>query len=230
MTITVIIASFGDLHWERLGRMRALASTVDQGFDEVIVKHEEEMTLAEVRNAAAHEATGDYLLFLDADDVIAPGYLAAMRAALAEQPAGEYLLTPAIQYGAGKVFSPPRFWPECEIETGNWMVVGTLVPRRVFLFVQGWDEYELYEDWALWAKCVLEGLTIVKVPDAHYMVYVTANSRNRGKPRKTYLYWRQRIGADIWPDLYLPPTEEEDAARQLETPLRFVETRGTPCA
>lgn len=230
MTITAIIASFGDLYWERLGRMRACASTVDQGFDEIITIYEADMSLAEVRNVGARKATSDYLLFLDADDVLAPGYAKAMRAALSEQPAGEYLLTPAIRYGAGKVFSPPRFWDECEIETGNWLVIGTLVPRRIFELVGGWDEYELYEDWALWAKCLKENIGIVKVPAAEYLVYVTANSRNRGKPRKTYLYWRQRIGADIWPDLYLPPTEEEDAAQQLETPLRFVEMRGTPCA
>lgn len=230
MTITAIIASFGDRYWEMLGKVRAEASTVGQGFDEVIRKFDPDMTLAEVRNAAAREATSDYLFFLDADDEISPGFANAMRGVLAEQPAGEYLLTPSIRYGAGRVFSPPRFWPEIEAVDGNWLVVGTLVPRRIFELVGGWDEYELYEDWALWAKCVIAGTSIVKVPEAEYLVHVTANSRNRGKPRKTYLYWRQRIGADIWPDLYLPPTEEEDAARQLETPLRFVEARGTTCA
>jgi glycosyltransferase involved in cell wall biosynthesis len=34
------------------------------------------------RNVGARTATGDYLLFLDADDVIAPGYVAAMARAL----------------------------------------------------------------------------------------------------------------------------------------------------
>ena len=219
--ISVIISSFGNIYWESLGKRRAYPSAIDQGFHEVILKHEPEMTLAEARNAGASEAEGDHLLFLDADDELAPGFADAMKVSLANLGGGSHLLTPAIQYGAGKKFSTPRFWPEAEIETGNWMVVGTLVQRSVFESVGGWDEYELYEDWALWAKCMKEGAIPVMVPDAHYMVHVSANSRNRGKSQKTYRYWRQRIGSDIWPDLYLPPTEEEEAAHELETPVRL---------
>lgn len=218
--ISVLISSFGALKFERLGRRRAYPSVAEQGFHEVILRYEPEMNLAEVRNAAANQATGDYLLFLDADDQLAPGFADAMHAAIAGLK-GDHLLTPAIQYGAGREFSTPRFWPEIDIKTGNWMVVGTLVPRSLFESVGGWVEYELYEDWAMWAKCIQGGASPIKVPGANYMAYVSAGSRNRGKSRKTYLYWRQRIGADIWPDLYLPPTEEEDATCELATPLRY---------
>ena len=227
--ISVIIASFGDLSWKLRGERRAFPSTEDQGFHEVILIYERDMTLAEVRNAGAAKATGEYLLFLDADDQLAPGFHDAMQAALAEQGPGEYLLTPAIQYGEPKYFSTPRFWPECEIETGNWMVIGTVVPRRIFELVGGWDEYELYEDWAIWAKCLREGPTIVKVPEANYLAWVSAGSRNKSSQKK-FRYWRQRIGSDLWPDLYLPTTTEEDAVHELATDLRFVKEEGAPCA
>lgn len=219
--VSVLISSFGALKFERLGRRRAYLSVADQGFYEVILKYEPEMNLAEVRNAAAKEASGDYLVFLDADDQLAPGFADAMHKAIAVLVPGDHLLTPAIQYGSGRKFSTPRFWPEIDIRTGNWMVIGTLVPRRLFESVGGWVEYELYEDWAMWAKCVEAGASIVKVPEAMYMAEVSAGSRNRGKPRKVYLYWRQKIGSDLWPDLYCAPTEEEKEMRELATPLRF---------
>jgi glycosyltransferase involved in cell wall biosynthesis len=218
---SVIIASFGSIYWETLGKMRAFPSVVDQGFSEVILIHEPDMTLAEVRNAGARKASGDNLLFLDADDELAPGFADAMKAALDNLGEGPYLLTPAIRYGAGKKFSTPRFWPEIDIKTGNWMVIGTLMRRSIFESVGGWDEYELYEDWALLAKCMEAGSTAVMVPDAHYMVHVSANSRNRGNSQKTFRYWRQRIGSDIWPDIYLSPTEAEEEVHELETPVRL---------
>jgi hypothetical protein len=219
--ISVLISSFGDRRFEMLGRNRALPSVIDQGFHEVLILHEPGMTLAEVRNANAARATGDLLCNLDADDQLAPGFADAMHKAIAGLGPGDHLLTPAIQYGAGKKFSTPRFWPEIDIKTGNWMVIGTLVPRSLFESVGGWVEYELYEDWAMWAKCIQKGASPVKVPEANYMAHVSAGSRNRGKPRKSYLYWRQRIGADLWPDLYLSPTEEENEICELATPLRY---------
>ena len=230
-TISVIISSFGELKWERLGRRRAYLSVADQGFYEVLVLHEPDMTLAEVRNANAARATGDYLCHLDADDQLAPGFASAMQAAL-DGLDGDHLLTPAIQYGDGKKFSTPRFWPEIDIKTGNWMVVGTLVPRPLLERVGGWVEYELYEDWSTWARCMEAGAPVIQIPEAHYMAWVSAGSRNRGKSRKTYLYWRQKIGSDLWPDLYLSPTEEEDATFELATPLRFREALqgGESCA
>jgi len=220
--ISLLISSFGDSRFEMLGQNRALRSVIDQGFHEVLILHEPEMTLAEVRNSNAARATGDYLCNLDADDQLAPGFADAMQASLALLPAdSDHLLTPAIRYGADRQFSTPRFWPEVDITTGNWMVVGTLVSRRMFESVGGWDEYGIYEDWALWAKCMKAGAVAVMVPDAHYMVHVSANSRNRGNSQRKFRYWRQKIGSDIWPDLYPPPTEEENEAREIETPVRL---------
>lgn len=214
--ISVIIASFGDIYWESLGKRRAYPSAADQGFHELILRHEPEMTLAEVRNAGASEAEGDYLLFLDADDELAPGFADAMHAAIASLGPGDHLLTPAIQYGAEKKFSTPRFWPEIDIKTGNWMVIGTLVPRSLFESVGGWNEYEWSEDWDLWARVMRAGAVPVQVQDAWYMVHVSAGSRNR-RPMNERRYWMQMIGHDNWPDYYDALTDEENSTRTLHT-------------
>lgn len=213
-TISVIIASYGERRWEILAQRRPFPTAV--GFHEVILKHEPDATLAEVRNAGAAEANGEYLLFVDADDSLAPGFADAMQAALAEQGPGEYLLTPAIQYGADKRFSAPSFWPEIDIRTGNWMVVGTLIPRHIFESIGGWAEYEWSEDWDLWARAMKAGALPVKVPEASYVVHVSANSRNR-RPMNERRYWMQVMGHANWPDYYDAPTDEENSTRTLHT-------------
>ena len=50
------------------------------------VIHRENGGLAAARNTGLKAATGDWLLFLDSDDAMAPGLLAQLRGALAAHP------------------------------------------------------------------------------------------------------------------------------------------------
>ena len=221
-TVSVVIGTYGPEHWERLAN-RAARSVVGQS--ELIQSHLPDGTLAQARNAGAVQAHGDWLLFLDADDELAPGYIDAMAAAAAGLE-GKNLLTPAIRYmrrhTRAETAKAPMFWPEIDIKTGNWMVIGTMVPRDTFLAAGGFREYEWSEDWVLWARCMELGATPVKVPDAIYIARVTPGSRNRSRSRREMLYWHQRIGYDNWPDHYASPTPDEDQSHALSTPaLRF---------
>ena len=49
--------------------------------------HDPDGTIASVRNELANTAKGEWLLFLDADDELAPGYLDAMTRALGQERA-----------------------------------------------------------------------------------------------------------------------------------------------
>lgn len=216
-TFSVLIGSYGLSKWEDLVRVRALPSVHGQGFHEIIVKHEPDATLAEVRNACASEATGDYLIFLDADDELSPGFLNSIKATKYTYPEGDYLLTPSVQYVRGGRRWPPKFWPEQDIHDGNWMIIGTAVPRNLFLKVGGFREYAWSEDWALWSMCMKHGAVPIKVPDAIYIAHVNHKSRNRVRARTEVLYWHSKIGSDIWPQIYEKPTEEEDAIGRLHT-------------
>jgi len=219
MKVSAIIASFGAHKWGHLARTRALPSVEGQGFHEVICRHEEGATLAQVRNACAEEATGDYLLYVDADDSLDAGFLRSITSSYMENGEPDNcLFTPAVQYVRGNTRKgTARIWPEVDIHDGNWMIIGTAVPRRTFLEVGGFREYGWSEDWATWALCMEAGSVPVKVPDAVYLAYISQNSRNRGKSRATMLHWHQAIGHDIWPHLYESPTEEEHAMKKLST-------------
>ncbi len=107
MNVSILICTHGDERWRELGEARALPSALlQEDVAEVRALHSGPGSLAEVRNIAGFEATGDWLVFLDADDELAPGYVDALRAMHAtlkpRDNDGSYLLVPAIQYVCGQ--------------------------------------------------------------------------------------------------------------------------------
>ena len=219
MKVSVLIACYGDEKWHRLALRRAFPSTEQQGAHEVIVEYEPDGTIASCRNQAVHQASGDLLVFLDADDELAPGYVSAISAAARHN----HLLTPMVSYVHGRKPQLPKFWPEIPLDQGNWLVIGTAVPRDLFLEVGGFEEnIHGFEDWSLFARCWKAGAEITKVPEAVYIAHVSGGSRNRKMGRRTCLYWHQRIGHNVFPEKYEAPTADEDHAMSLSTKtLRF---------
>lgn len=188
MTVSVLICTYGEPRWRELAITRALPSAQAQKDAlEVRAFHEPNGTLASVRNAAAREAVGSFLCFLDADDELAPGYVAAMREAGAERSTGA-LYYPAVQYIYGRREDPPAMLganrPLTEL---NRAVIGTLVPRALFLKLGGFKDLPALEDWEMWLRCSRH-VPLVPVPEAVYRVRVRAGSRNADQG----LYWQIR--------------------------------------
>lgn len=213
MKVSILISTFGSQDWSGLAWSRAHPSAILQDSHEVLVAHEPEATIAEVRNANAARATGDFLCNLDADDELGPGFIEAMRRAW-EQERGDdetpLLLTPAVSFVLRGRKYRQHFSPEIEVREGNWLIIGTLLPRSLFTKIGGFKEWPLYEDWDLWTRCVQAGARIVKVPDALYLAHVTRSSRNRVPNRQERNYWHQRIGHSNWPNYYDSTSEDED--------------------
>jgi glycosyltransferase involved in cell wall biosynthesis len=206
-TFSIVIASYGNTkRWLTLGNSRALPTAERQGAHEVIRVHLPEGRVATSRNQGGLQATGDYLVFLDADDELSNGYIDAMQAILDKhRPKGDLLLTPAVAYSHGRRFREPMFHPQCDLRVGNWMVIGTAVPRSLFRRVGGFDdksEYGAFEDWAFWIKCWKAGALIIKVEEAIYRAYVSTRSRHRGADARERLSWHYEVGRDHFPDLY----------------------------
>jgi glycosyltransferase involved in cell wall biosynthesis len=203
--ISVLIGTYGDEHWQRVAGKYAEPSVLGQKGLELLVRHEPEGTLASVRNRLALAARGDWLCFLDADDQLGPGYLHAMReaaAALSGPQEARWLLTPAVSYVTGKRYrQAAKLWPQCDLRLGNWLVIGTLVQKAVFVEVGGFHEWPLYEDWDLWQRCWKAGAEIVPVPDAVYIAHTRTGSRNRSPTRAEKLMIHRQISEANFPEL-----------------------------
>jgi glycosyltransferase involved in cell wall biosynthesis len=207
MKCSICIATYGDDAWEKLALERAAPSTNDQGAHEVLIGHEPNGTIASARNNLAARATGDWLLFLDADDQIAPGFLAAMKRALRQERRTRdvpLLLTPAVSYIRNGKRAASMFHPIGDLRNDNFLVVGTLVEKDLFQKVGGFSDYPHgFEDWSLWAKCWKEGAEVVQVQRAVYIAYWNPNSKHkRGwRDRKWQVSMHEKIRAELFPEL-----------------------------
>ncbi len=216
MSISCVIGTYGGDEWIELAR-RAAASAEGQGFHEIIHSHLPRGSLAQARNAGAEQATGKWLLFLDGDDELDPNFGAAMRKEM-RGARKKMLFTPSVQYvSARREAFAPKIWPRTDFKNGNWCVIATVINRSFFLELKGFKEWELYEDWALWATADREGAEVVEVPNAIYIAHMKNDSRNRAPGPQERLYWHQEIGHDVWPEIYDEPTFSERQTMHLRS-------------
>ena len=184
MSITVVIGTYGDFaSWSALAG-RALASLERQTRRPADVLHVHADSLAQARNAGAEAARTEWLCFLDADDELDPGYVAAMLAA-----EGDLRYPRVVYVEAGRPEPPPRELGPFDLREQNYLVVGTLVRREQFLRVGGFDaRLPMYEDWDLWLRCVRDGARVELCHEAIYRAHVRPRSRNRqaGLQRRVY--------------------------------------------
>jgi GT2 family glycosyltransferase len=191
--VHVIIASYGSAEWERRGQLAALSArsqTVQP--DWVTTLHVPgDAQIADVRNRAAQRhPEANWLIFLDADDSLHPGYVEAMLAGSADvrQP------STAGVHPDGSA-DEPSLIPHRDLLSGNYIVVGAMVHRDAFDAVGGFRPLPIYEDWDLWLRMEEYGCSFAPVPDATYYVTVRQDSRNNQAPEIQRHWFRQIQGS-----------------------------------
>lgn len=175
-SVGIVVATFGNRdRWKGLAR-KALASTHNQTEppDAVVWWHGE--GLQDARNLGAAHIDTDWLIFLDADDELDVGYVAAMKAASGDIRRPSTLGV----YSDGTEDEEPVLIPARGdgLDTGNYIVIGAMVRASLFHAVGGFDDYPILEDWDLWRRMVKAGAIIGDAPDAVYRVGVREGSRN----------------------------------------------------
>lgn len=202
MDVTVVTATFGGDSWIRLAHERARPS-VPAGVPWI---HEHADALHVARNGALDRVQTEWVVYLDADDELEPGYLDAMAAGTAD------LRAPAVRYMQdGRAFRAPyvprvaghrhQCTGEC-LPDGNWLVIGTCARAQLLRDVGGWEDFPWSEDWAMWARCWKAGASIEPVPAAVYLAHVRLDSRNRGQDRAAREAAHWQIHRAVWPELH----------------------------
>lgn len=182
MTISIVVGTFGSYEWGARGAKLAERLEVQEQVETVHMHVQG--GVAEARNAGASFVSGSWICFVDADDYIEPGYIAAMEQAVEHrstaliQPATRFVKhhpdveVPALD-AQGLIPSHPS------LIAGNHLVIGTLVDTATFREVGGFDPtLPVLEDWDLWIRCWKHGAEVASQPEATYVVNVHPNGRN----------------------------------------------------
>lgn len=179
MDVTVAVCTFGAPQWEDLAFERAIPSAQEQA--PTIHCHRADLQLA--RNAALNSVDTEWIVYLDADDELEPGYIEAMERGTADVrgPMARY-----VREGHRDRLWQPRVYghqhdctAEC-LREGNWLLIGSAVRTELLRKAGGWRDYPWSEDWSTWIRCWKAGGTFELISDAIYRAHVRPDSRNRG--------------------------------------------------
>lgn len=128
-------------------------------------------------NRGLHEARGDYILFLDDDDWLAPDHIKKLAEALNENPhsVAAYSDVQRVDEGGSPLpQSPTPPFDPLRLLSANWISVHTVLFRRTMV-AQGcqFDEaLDHYEDWDFWLQLLQQGSFVhAPGPSAYYRIH-----------------------------------------------------------
>ncbi len=161
------------------------------------------------RNTGAGRASGDYIIFLDADDLLAPTYVERCLAALAAAPGAGYAYTQWRTFGTEEQVSRfPAFSPRAILED-NYVHVSALVRAELvrahpfFVGMHYWEDWDFYLallDEGIGGVLVDEPLLLYRKHPGSSMTIDAVVGRTRTRYRWRWLLVR-RHPRMLWPQL-----------------------------
>lgn len=148
-------------------RFRVLALKENQG-------------VANARNLGLSQASGKYVLFLDADDLITPRYMASAVAALEEDPALTLVYGKAERFGAQNQWDLPPFSMDTMLASNCLYISCFFRKEQAPQFDPSFQTG--YEDWDFWLS-LLEGVDhprVLCLPALCFRYRTRRKSRNSG--------------------------------------------------
>jgi len=134
---------------------------------------------AAARNRAVAEATGEYILPLDADDLIEPTYVAKAAAVLDALPDVGIVYCRAAKFGAEEgPWELPTFSRD-ELALGNVIFVSAMFRKSDWELVGGFDETLRHgmEDYDFWIRLVRAGRKVVRLDETLFRCRIRERSR-----------------------------------------------------
>jgi glycosyltransferase involved in cell wall biosynthesis len=181
-TVSVLVATYGDDDWGFRGTEAASHAAEVAKPDEVIQIHGD--NLAAARNNAASLATGDLIVFLDADDRLSENYCKYLKQYASDD---NILYKPSVQICIGDNCSSPSLYQRQDLLVANELVVGTAMKRDIFTRFD--ESLDMLEDWEMFLNVI--ATHDAKIQDCSAMIYIynqseeSRNSRNHHDAYKT---------------------------------------------
>lgn len=138
------------------------------------------------RNHGAALVNGDYVFFLDGDDLVGRDFLALQLDALERTPHAGFAYGRIREFGTRNELWPEQSWDHDALRRWNYVPAATVVRRDAFEDVGGYPDLSQAEDWGLWLRLSAAGRPGVPSP-AVWFWQRTPESRNArrtwGRPR-----------------------------------------------
>lgn len=152
---------------------------VESNWPRTRILHQTNAGPAAARNRAIEAASGDYILPLDADDLLEPTYAAKAAAVLDSQPDVGIVYCRAVKFGAEEgPWELPAF-SKGGLALGNVIFASAMFRRSDWQRFGGFDENLRHgmEDYDFWIRLAQEGRGVVQLPEVLFRYRVREGSR-----------------------------------------------------
>jgi glycosyltransferase involved in cell wall biosynthesis len=197
--VSIVVATFGDPSYQEMAQRVAIPSAEVTGCP-VIPVHGD--TIHGARNAGLDQVETEWVIYLDADDELEPGYVPTMLAGTGD------VRVPIVRYVTAGQPEPAPVMPRvvglrhrghactqaCLVD-GNWIVIGAMARTQLLRDIGGWRDLG-WEDWDCWLRCHLAGAVITPRPDAVYRANVRSGSRGKYSPAESLMHHRAVAAAN----------------------------------
>ncbi len=150
------------------------------------VIHTANQGVAMARNNGIREAQGEYILPLDADDLIAPTYLEKTVAVLDRSAQTGIVYSHADCFGSRKGFWPVPDFSRKGMLLTNLIFCSALFRRQDWERVGGYNPNMIsgWEDWDFWISLLELGREVYRIPEVLFSYRIVAGSRERSMDRQ----------------------------------------------
>ncbi|MCO5153703.1 MULTISPECIES: glycosyltransferase family A protein [unclassified Shinella] len=152
----------------------------------ILLRHEENSGLSEVRNSAFRAATCDAVFVMDADNVIYPACLRKLRRALIAADA-DAAYSQLVMFGDITDIGLADYWSKALLAEGPYIDAMALVHKRVWERVGGYTHLDGgWEDYDFWCKLIEFNSLCCYVPEFLGKYRVHTSSMLRTDTVKSY--------------------------------------------
>ena len=157
-----------------------------------ILSHGEQLDISTNTNAAINAASGDYIVFLDHDDLLTPNALYENAKAINDKPETEFLYSDEDKMAVGGIFTQPHLKPDFNFDllcTVNYICHLVVVKKTLIDRVGLLDPlYNGAQDYDFVLRCTENTKNIYHIPKILYHWRLSENSTAEDPESKKYAF------------------------------------------